>query len=589
MKNVFFSVLVLFMLAVSMIGNVDVAKAESVNIGVDTITLMPVTAIKQLGDSAQISIRVINRNANVGDQLDLSVISQTVPTLGVNSLRVNNLPQNIENLEGNSGNREVQFSVSGISNNPIGTYTGTIRVYQTDDYDVADLPGSNFKDLTYSINVQDLNKRLSASGLNEDSEFEIVSEEDNIVTKELTLQNSGNVELSNLKIKLSGTFTDNIERITFKARFGSDVNALYSDIALDQALPIQNIILAPQATLPVSFQINIPQDVDLDTYSGNILFLDSNDQTLLTVPLVVKVEPTVCSDGNIGNLKLTIDSPGRNEDFRINEEISIETVVDNKDNRDMDIIVEAMLYDLNKARKIDIAESESIDVSKGDADNFDFIMKVPNKEEIDPDNTYILYIKAFEDGDENKNCAYKSVEIDLERDNDAVIMNAFTINPVVALQESSVSFRIGVENIGTDEQRDSYIVVKNDELKLNLRSNLFDLKKYDRTENDKVELFTFTIPADAVVKDYTIEAVVYYNNERDTASSFGTLTVQAKEVTTNTETTPTIGTGTTGAGTYVPTKSIFSNLDSTKTLFIIGDIILVILAILFLILIFKKR
>ena len=581
MKNVFFSVLVLFMLAVSMIGNVDV-EAAIPNVVVSDPSYSPQRMILGVQDleTVRVSFTITN---NRGDQIFYDVVATNPTNQAGNPLNVGAITISSQN-----NIDTVSFSVTKNPNIVAGSYNGIITVTELDAADGNPVAGSS-EQKTYSIVIDTLNKRLSASGLNEDSEFEIVSEEDNIVTKELTLQNSGNVELSNLKIKLSGTFTDNIERITFKARFGSDVNALYSDIALDQALPIQNIILAPQATLPVSFQINIPQDVDLDTYSGNILFLDSNDQTLLTVPLVVKVEPTVCSDGNIGNLKLTIDSPGRNEDFRINEEISIETVVDNKDNRDMDIIVEAMLYDLNKARKIDIAESESIDVSKGDADNFDFIMKVPNKEEIDPDNTYILYIKAFEDGDENKNCAYKSVEIDLERDNDAVIMNAFTINPVVALQESSVSFRIGVENIGTDEQRDSYIVVKNDELKLNLRSNLFDLKKYDRTENDKVELFTFTIPADAVVKDYTIEAVVYYNNERDTASSFGTLTVQAKEVTTNTETTPTIGTGTTGAGTYVPTKSIFSNLDSTKTLFIIGDIILVILAILFLILIFKKR
>jgi hypothetical protein len=129
-----------------------------------------------------------------------------------------------------------------------------------------------------------------------------------------------------------------------------------------------------------------------------------------------------------------------------------------------------------------------------------------------------------------------------------------------------------------------------------LKSNLFDLKKYDKSGNDQIETFTFTIPVDAVAKDYTIEAVVYFNNERDTASSFGTLTVQAKtgapgeEQPTTQEQVIAPTTPTTGAGTYTPTtRSILSDLGSTKTLFIIGDIVLVILAVLFLVLIFKKR
>ena len=72
------------------------------------------------------------------------------------------------------------------------------------------------------------------------------------------------------------------------------------------------------------------------------------------------------------------------------------------------------------------------------------------------------------------------------------------------------------------------------------------------------------------------------------------MTVQAKEagaiIPTEEETQVTTTIPTTGAGTFQPTgASIFDKLGDTKTLFIIGDIVLVILAVLFLVLIFKKR
>ena len=357
---------------------------------------------------------------------------------------------------------------------------------------------------------------------------------------------------------------------------------------------IQNIVLTPTQTLIVSLQVRVPDNIDLDTYTGNMFISDlGNNVVLSTIPLIIKIEPEICSDGIVGNLRLTINNPDKGDDSKIGDEISIETEVENKENKDMDVIVEAVLYDLDRAKKILTVESDSMEVEKNSKEDIDFTMIVPNDEDIDPDNTYILYIKAYEDGDEEVNCIYKSVEVDLERDDDDVIISSFIINPTIVSQGEMVSFRVEAENIGTDEQKDSYIILRNTELNLNLKSNLFTLKKYDKSGKDYIITQTFTVPADAVAKDYTIEAVVYYNNGRDSKNSFGTLTVQAKtaEGTETVETTGTQGTTpTTGAGTFQPTgASIFDKLGDTKTLFIIGDIVLVILAVLFLVLIFKKR
>ncbi len=586
MKNVFFSILVLFMLAVSMIGNVDIAKAESNNILVGDRTYNPTIAIKGINNFVDVTFRVTNIDQN--NALDLA-ITATAPVSGQNSLVAAD-PEDIQDLGANGGSQDVTFRVTNINQNTVaGIYTGTIRVQETQD---------NFKEVQYSINVQDSNPAVSASGLT-NNEIVITSEEENVKTKEFTLTNSGNRNLNDLTLKIEGgTFSDGTETISFRAKFGNDV---FRNVVLGTPLVMESDLNVGSSSAVV-IEATIPQNINLDNYVGRIVIADTTlTQATVTIPLTIRIEPEICSDGRVANgvivdgpksgngLRIdSIDSPDNNDDFRINDEISIEVTIENKESKDMDVIVEAVLYDLDRNNKILTVESDSAEIEKdGEKVDFDFIMTVPNDEDIDPDNTYILYIKGYEDGDEDQYCNYDSVEVDLERDDDAIIMTSFTINPTVALQESTVSFRVGVENVGTDDQRDTYIVVRNEELGLDLRSNVFDLKKYDKSGNDRVETFTFAIPDDAEAKDYTIETVVYYNNERDTASSFGTLKVQdnGQQEETVTPTTPT-----TGAGTYNPTgNSIFSNMDSTKTLFIIGDIILVILAILFLILIFKKK
>ena len=602
MKNVFFSIMVLFMLVASMLGDINIAKAESVNILVGDRSYNPNIAIKGTNQFVDVTFRVTNVDGD--NTLDLEVVA-AVPVSGQNSLLIEDPQDIIQDLAANGGLRDIPFRVSGINaNTAVGSYTGDITVTEIDaNGDAvdanADGVADNFKTVTYTINVQDSNPRLSVSGLSEDSKLIITSEEDQTKQKTFTIQNSGNVALNDLKLTIrDGTFTDGTEIIVLKVKFGDEVN--FRDVIL--GTPIDMPDLVSGSSLLITIESIIPNNLELDTYSGNIVIADTTLVTS-TVPFLIKIEPEICSDGRrsdsaetdgsqSGDLRISIDNPDNNDDFNILDEMTIEGDIENKGNKDLDVVVEAILYDLDDNNKVISQESDSIAVDNGQQESYEIIMTVPNDQDIDPDHTYILYVKASEDGDEDKYCNYDSLGVNLDRENDNVVINSFTINPTVAQQGNIVSFRIGTENIGTDEQRDSYIVVRNDELKLNLKSNVFDLKKYDKTENDKVEVFTFTIPADAVVKDYTIEVVVYYNNERDTASSFGTLTIQAKEVTeetTNTGTTPAIGTGTTGAGTYVPTKSIFSNLDSTKTLFIIGDIILVILAILFLILIFKKK
>ena len=607
MKKIFFSILVVFMLTFSMIGDMNLVKAAIPNVVVSSPTVSPQKII--LGAQGLEQVRVtftITNNRGDENQLFYDVVVENPVDYIGNPLTPGQLTSTSEN-----NIDTLSFTVTKRPDTIAGIYDGRIIITETHEDgtiidEEEDGQPDNTEERTYQITVESLNPRVTVTDLT-DSQIVITSEEDNIVTKTFTLQNSGNVNLAGLGLTLTeGTFTDGTNSIRFRAKVGNDGN--YGDyLALNQVFSI-NTPLAPAGQLILTLEASIPQDIDLDNYSGRISISDSDyPQAVLAIPLTVRIEPGICSDGRVsdrtpvdgprsGNLRIkSIDNPDDNEDFKIGDEISIEGDVENKVNQDMDVIIEALLYDLDDNQRIgDIVESD-LSVEKDTTESFDLTMEVPNDNDIDPDHTYILYVKASRDGDENIYCNYDSVEINLDRDSHDVMINSFTITPTVAYAGEIVSFRVAVENIGTSAQSDAYIVLENADLGLNMKSNPFDLKKYSSSGNDNIQTFTFTIPEDAGEKEYTIEATVYFHGDRDTKSEFSTLKVQAKAAVQE-ESNALGGTGAesgsalTGAGTtYIPNKSIFGDMDSTKTLFIIGDVVLVILAILFLILIFKKR
>ena len=165
------------------------------------------------------------------------------------------------------------------------------------------------------------------------------------------------------------------------------------------------------------------------------------------------------------------------------------------------------------------------------------------------------------------------------------------MTPIVVSPGEGLLFDIGALNIGTDEQKDVYIKLTSTELDLDMTSTVFDLDKYSKSGNSITRPFEFTVPSDVEAKDYTIEARVYFNNGKDSQYTTATLTVQGEATPEPVVAPPVTQPVTQQPGTYQPTTgaSIFDSLGDTKTLFIIGDIVLVVLAVLFLVLIFKRR
>jgi len=628
MNKILMSILLVLMLAFSMLGNVNIAKAEEINIGVKINENNNITVIKEdfLGMSVQIPFKITNNNVLPEDTYNLRVTSFSLPTSGDNSLSVTISPQdqNIMNLEGNVGEYIGMFSVGVINQNtPLGTYTGTLRIIELDAAgDIIDVNedgnADNFIDKTYAITIAESNPSISFTGLNSNNELVLTGEEDSTTsTQTFTITNNGNRDLDlHIGFPNIEEFKDSEEnQIRFLYKIGSAT--AYTSADFTRGIDLNGIYT--DSSLEVSLQAVIPSDIGLDVYNG-LLTITSQFPDLVTgltdnqLSLVVKVEPEICSDGRLANkvpvsgpnegngLRIEIDSPDNDDDFNIGEEFDVEVTVKNKADEDLEAVVEVILYDLDNNDKIDSWETDSVSIDKDDeSDDFTLTISFPNDDSLDGDGTYILYVKAVDDGNEDEYCNYDSIQINLNRESDDVIINALTMNPTVIAPGDLMSITIGVENIGKDDQTDVYVKLSNPELGLDITSDAFDLKEYSKTsDNDMVKTFTFTVPENAAAKEYYIEAIVYdkkgkqYDNN-DLSKVLGKIMIQgepvAEETTTPEDTTPTIDNTNTGAGAYQPTtgSSVWDNIGSTKTLFVIGDIVLVILAVLFLILIFKKR
>ena len=155
---------------------------------------------------------------------------------------------------------------------------------------------------------------------------------------------------------------------------------------------------------------------------------------------------------------------------------------------------------------------------------------------------------------------------------------------------------VNVLNIGEDKQEDVYVKVMNTELGLDLSSNKFDLKEYDKSDNEMSTTLNFQISEDAVAGTYQVEARVYFKDGREYSSLWMPITVEAADVTTQDTTTEgtqnevvtgTVTTGTTQ--TYNPTGGFLGSISGSSIFWVIGDVVLAILVIVLLVLIFRRK
>ncbi|MFH1210059.1 MAG: putative S-layer protein [archaeon] len=468
------------------------------------------------GNTGTVTFTATNTNTTANMTLQF-IIDQ--PVYNTNYLTASPIPS----TQLNSGSSQsFSFNVITDLNDPAGTYLGTIHVVDT-------ITTTNNATLSYSVIVQQQGPSITISELDDNGDFLISGPDDNDVSGTFIINNNGNVNLTNVQIKINatgGAFTSGSKTITFKINGNTaNLNTIYS---------LSPISVGTSQT--VSVTAIIPNNMNINTYEGDIIITTEYSGANATFPLLVRVEPPICEDGRRSNsnpvnfdegyLKVDIDEPGDGDDFKQGGGIDIEVGVTNDDNNDMDVVVEAILYDVNEDNEIVTVESDSKQIEgDGGDENFDLTLTVPYDEDLDDSNDYVLYIKAYEDGDEDKNCEYDGVDLEFNRESHEVIVDSFTITPTVTSCGDLVNFNVNALNIGEQDENNVKVTLSNSELGLSLNSNEFDLDDYNGNDNEALKSFTFTIPNNAEEKEYLIEARVYYDDQDKSNSEYGTLTV----------------------------------------------------------------
>ncbi len=293
---------------------------------------------------------------------------------------------------------------------------------------------------------------------------------------------------------------------------------------------INDLSLNPNEQKAFSFNINVPGDVDLGEYGGSLTFTNSvNSTDVINSGYILNVDDRKlssnlldkCDNGVRGNLVVDITEPNNNEDFNPGDEIKTRVKVRNIGNKDLDVQVEAILFNVDEADDIARARSEVKEVRDGTREEFEFFIRVPTTE-VDEEDEYILFLKAFEDPDrEQLNCQQDFVNVDLDRRSNDIIINEMSIVPSTVECGKTLGARISVENIGKRDQ-DVSVKLWNTVLGISEVSNQFRLRDSDSDEkdpkNEAVISFDLNIPDDARSGSYVLEGEVMFDGLSSKAS-----------------------------------------------------------------------
>ena len=276
----------------------------------------------------------------------------------------------------------------------------------------------------------------------------------------------------------------------------------------------------------LALTVNIAENVKVGTYTGNLDFSvsDGTNASLFTLPVTLRVDPEMCKDGRVsdgtqdndisaGDLQIDISEPDDGDNFGPGDEIKLDVNVENNADTDLDVVVEARLYNIDQDSEIATVESDSVDIDEDKDEDIELTLKVPTSDsDLDEDDDFVLFIKVYEDGDEDQYCNYDALDMDFERDSNDVAVNSVTVNPSVAMCSDTVNVAVEVQNVGTNDQDSVQVTVKETSLGMELRSEVFSLDEFDKSDDTALKAFTFEIPSNAKGGDYFLDTRVFFRS-----------------------------------------------------------------------------
>ncbi|NCN87104.1 putative S-layer protein [archaeon] len=282
----------------------------------------------------------------------------------------------------------------------------------------------------------------------------------------------------------------------------------------------KNILIGPESNETVTVNYNIGENFnfDLGTVYSTKYFLDGTEKGTLTFK-----DTEFCEYGNKDNnleiYKFDIKNLGDGDDntWELLDDIEISVEVKNKDDESIsDVEVQIKIINeegedvTNDFTDDDVYDIGKIYYSERDTATFDLNVNPKDIEE----GYYKIYVKVYEDGNEEENCDYVDTDLSTndryyevevkENSNEVKITNLEM--PETSECEEFVTVYFDLYNFIADNE-DMRVNLYSSQLGIDEYSEIFNLDKGDYESLD----FQFKVPSDLSEKTYEIKIITEYN------------------------------------------------------------------------------
>ncbi len=397
----------------------------------------------------------------------------TGPGIDIPSSRITFNPDSVASLA--SGDQDlIGFSISIPKFQAPGTYVGTITAEGTIDEGTGGEQDSDDFVVTLTVNSN------PSFTVNPDP-LELEEEREKSVSKFITIQNTGNTDLtfseSDFSVDDPTKFSDGDENITIS----------FSSTGFNNPV-------SPGISITVTVQADIPNDIFLDTYSGSVTVDSGVASDTFTLRIDIRPEEVgdICEDGRVGLDQLNIGDvrdPDDGDKFKPLEEIEVRVRVNNEDDDDMDVEFTAFLIDREDDDVLDDVESIA-SIDEEDDQTFKEKLEVPADIEDESSTRYAVYVVANEEDDEDKRCDWSGpVKIKIDKDKNDAVVDEITVEDTLICGGFN-ELRARIINIGNNDQDNVFIKLFIPDLDITLTSSDFDL---DDDGDDKTISFVLDI------------------------------------------------------------------------------------------------
>ncbi len=337
------------------------------------------------------------------------------------------------------------------------------------------------------------------------STYRVVTKRDSdleVVPAEISFEEAvrGETVSTNFTVRNLGTIED-ITDMEFSSTMASKYEVSFSNS------PLLLTPESPEATVNLAFKI--PTDEDAGRHRiGEIKVKGRiNESTAVEKFIPVYVNPKTFL--KIEGIKVNGKSSGK---LSIEESNEIEVTVMNEYTKDIeDVLVTVKMLDVDG----DDIEEESEEDNIKDGDKQEFQTTFDLSGETLDEEEYTLEITAegeATDGSEHQALATARVKVDRKRHEVIIKQAALSSNILKCLRQTNVQATI--ENIGTSDEDDIEIKVKNTALGIDLSKGNIELDKYSRRNNDYRATFDLALE-DAPAGTYPITIELYREDKQE--------------------------------------------------------------------------